>query len=80
YQTHGAPALSSLADHEVPCAVCFTNASTTIMIPAKKTCYNGWKLEYRGFLMIGRDSHPNNKQYACADKDAEGAQGSTVNR
>ncbi|KAH3854049.1 hypothetical protein DPMN_096588 [Dreissena polymorpha] len=34
-------------------------ASTTIMIPAKKTCYNGWELKYRGILIPGRDSHPN---------------------
>ncbi|KAH3854056.1 hypothetical protein DPMN_096595 [Dreissena polymorpha] len=78
YQTHGATALSSLADHEVPCAVCFTNATTTIMIPAKKTCYSGWKLEYRGFLMTERDTHANNKQYVCVDKDAEAAQRSNV--
>ncbi|XP_052276471.1 uncharacterized protein LOC127875451 isoform X1 [Dreissena polymorpha] len=76
YQTHGATALSSLADHEVPCAVCFTNATTTIMIPARKTCYSGWKLEYQGFLMAERDIHATNKQYVCVDKDAESAQGS----
>ncbi|XP_052273215.1 uncharacterized protein LOC127873407 [Dreissena polymorpha] len=77
YETHGATALSSLVEHEVPCAACFTNATTTIMIPARKTCYSGWKLEYRGFLMTERDIHANNKQYVCVDKDAESAQGST---
>ncbi|XP_052275863.1 uncharacterized protein LOC127875086 [Dreissena polymorpha] len=77
YSSHGATALSSLADFEVPCAVCFTNATTTLMIPARKTCYSGWKLEYRGFLMAERDLHHNNKQYTCVDKDAEAAQGSS---
>ncbi|XP_052271723.1 short-chain collagen C4-like [Dreissena polymorpha] len=78
YLTHGATGLSSLANHEVPCAVCFTNVSSTIMIPARKTCYIGWKLEYRGFLMTERDNHANNKQYVCVDKEPEAAPGSNA--
>ncbi|KAH3854055.1 uncharacterized protein LOC127873858 [Dreissena polymorpha] len=77
YETDGATALSSLNNHEVPCAVCFTNATTTIMIPARKTCYSGWKLEYYGFLMAERDSLDNNKQYVCVDQNAEAAPGSS---
>ncbi|KAH3854078.1 hypothetical protein DPMN_096617 [Dreissena polymorpha] len=44
------------------------------MVPARKTCYSGWTLEYRGFLMTEHDTNANNKQYVCVDKDAESAQ------
>ncbi|KAH3854051.1 hypothetical protein DPMN_096590 [Dreissena polymorpha] len=73
YETNGATALSSLYNHEVPCAVCFTNTTTTIMISASKTCYSGWKLEYRGFLITERNGLANNKQSTCVDQDAEAA-------
>ena len=37
--------------HNVPCAVCYTQRETTVMIPAKLTCPSGWTREYSGYLM-----------------------------
>ena len=38
-------------NEDIPCAVCrSTSTTTTIMIPGKQTCYNGWKIEYEGFI------------------------------
>uniref|UniRef100_A0A8W8LWQ2 Chitin-binding type-4 domain-containing protein n=1 Tax=Magallana gigas TaxID=29159 RepID=A0A8W8LWQ2_MAGGI len=39
----------------VPCAVCRTNiASSTIMIPAKRTCPTHWQKQYTGILTANR--------------------------
>ncbi|XP_052066715.1 uncharacterized protein LOC127706249 [Mytilus californianus] len=61
----------SMADKEVPCAVCFQKQrSTVIMIPGRKTCYKGWTSEYNGYLMSDRSSF-HRRDYACVDKNAE---------
>ncbi|VDI83591.1 Hypothetical predicted protein [Mytilus galloprovincialis] len=37
--------------HDVPCAVCRRKrVSTVLMIPGKDTCYQGWNIEYYGYL------------------------------
>ena len=47
YETHGS-SLNSIAEHNVPCARCYTHRSATMMIPGKKSCPAGWKVEYKG--------------------------------
>ena len=34
---------------DAPCAVCSTQKSLVVMIPARKHCHQGWTLEYSGF-------------------------------
>ncbi|KAH3706653.1 uncharacterized protein LOC127856995 [Dreissena polymorpha] len=77
YQTHSSTLHSSIFDQEVPCAVCRTTVSTTVMIPGRLACFDGWKMQYRGFLMAERDIHPNNKQFVCVDENPEIAEGSS---
>ena len=38
---------------DMPCAVCRTNTSINVMIPARNKCYPGWTDEYHGYLMAG---------------------------
>ena len=49
-------------------------------VSGKQTCYSGWRAEYTGFLMTEHMSHPNNKDYACMDKDAEPIDSDTSNK
>jgi hypothetical protein len=45
-------------DDDVPCAVCHAQTSTSaIMIPAKLTCPQNWKLQYNGFMSAERYSY-----------------------
>lgn len=58
-------------DEDVPCALCMsTNTSTTVMIPARKTCFPGWKEEYRGIIVSGAFSH-NPSMFICLDANPE---------
>jgi hypothetical protein len=42
---------SGASNEDVPCAVCrASNTFTSIMIPGRKSCYNGWQMEYNGIL------------------------------
>ena len=35
------------------CCLCKTNRSTSVMIPARTTCFPGWTMEYTGYLAAG---------------------------
>ena len=39
--------------NDIPCSVCYTSAANTLMIPARDTCYGGWKRQYYGYLASG---------------------------
>ena len=68
---------SSLNNHNVPCAVCYTSKRTSkLMIPARITCPPSWTQEYIGYLMAAYESHKKNTVYECVDKDAEAVRGS----
>ncbi|CAC5404809.1 unnamed protein product [Mytilus coruscus] len=61
----------SLAEKEVPCAVCRRKEKVSVlMIAGRKSCYKGWKSEYSGFLMSAHKSH-NTADYICMDGEAE---------
>uniref|UniRef100_A0A8W8IFZ6 Short-chain collagen C4 n=1 Tax=Magallana gigas TaxID=29159 RepID=A0A8W8IFZ6_MAGGI len=65
-----------LHDHDVPCAVCLVrNRSVVKMFPATRMCKEGWKLEYRGYLMAGHPSHTAGTSYTCIDEDPESLHG-----
>ncbi|XP_060603105.1 uncharacterized protein LOC132756123 [Ruditapes philippinarum] len=38
-------------NQDLPCTVCKSKRTTSLMIPARKNCYTGWTLEYWGYLM-----------------------------
>ena len=77
YETWGSP-LANLANHNVPCAVCYSGRSSMIMVPAKITCPSQWTREYNGYLMAGYYAHASAKNFVCMDKDPESVRGSAA--
>ena len=70
----------NLGEQDVPCAVCNSRqSSSSIMIPGKKTCHDGWNVEYSGYLMSGLYNHAAATDYYCIDKDAEALPGGAKN-
>jgi len=67
--------LEALQDHDVPCAICRSNSTNVLVVPAKQTCYTGWIREYTGYLMSGYLGHPASKEYICMDGNPEAIQG-----
>lgn len=58
-------------NEDMPCAVCRRNSlSTTVMIPGRKSCYPGWRMEYNG-LLAGGDHTQTASSYLCVDKIPE---------
>ncbi|CAG2192248.1 unnamed protein product [Mytilus edulis] len=48
----------SMHDKEVPCAVCYKQrGSAVLIVPGRKTCYEGWNSEYHGYLMSDHYTH-----------------------
>jgi len=79
YQTHGS-VFDGNTDHDVPCAVCQTNSTNVLIIPAKQTCQTGWIREYSGFLMGERNSHASSKEFICMDGNPESLTGTYTDR
>ena len=49
YQNHAVGILpGNTHDQNVPCARCFSGRTAVMMIPAKRTCPQGWTKEYEG--------------------------------
>ncbi|KAK3100542.1 hypothetical protein FSP39_021566, partial [Pinctada imbricata] len=71
----------SMHESDVPCAVCRTVGSTSVlMIPGKTKCKQYWTKQYSGYLMAGYYGHVAASQYICVDKDAEKIPGSSANK
>ena len=65
-----------LLEQAAPCAVCYAGGrSTTLMIPARTECPDGWTAEYSGYLMS--ESHGSThgerrrSSYLCWDEAPE---------
>ena len=64
--------------HDLPCAVCETRFSMTHMFPGRNTCFDGWTLQYAGYLVADHHGHSSNKAYECLDSSPEAvAKGNT---
>ncbi|XP_062573101.1 short-chain collagen C4-like [Saccostrea cucullata] len=71
---------SDVHNQDVPCAVCMTeNEKSVIVIPARKTCYDGWRREYWGYLMTGYYNHPAASTYTCVDAHPQALHGGRGN-
>ena len=69
------PSVSSVNNHNAPCALCYVaNRSVSVMIPAKTVCPANWTLEYIGYLMSEHHNH-HRTMYECVDKDPESVPG-----
>ena len=42
------PIFNGINDQNVPCARCYSRNSAVMMLPAKRTCPQGWTKEYEG--------------------------------
>jgi len=74
-----ASSLDNLANHNVPCAVCYAERNAMIMAPAKITCPSQWTREYNGYLMASYYKHASPKNFVCVDKDAQPVRGEAHN-
>ncbi|CAH1782895.1 unnamed protein product [Owenia fusiformis] len=70
----------SLYESDVPCAVCSVPRSTSIMIPAWKTCPDAWHFEYTGYLVSEYAKHGGRRTFECMDAAPEGVPGSGANK
>ena len=58
-------------DHDVPCVVCLVRQSSVLVIPGKSKCYDGWSLEYSGYLMSNSYQHTGATDFYCVDNNPE---------
>lgn len=59
-------------NNDMPCAVCrSTKRSSSIMIPAKNVCHEGWYLEYWGYLMSGYYDSKSGTEFICVNHEPE---------
>ncbi|XP_060070145.1 short-chain collagen C4-like [Ylistrum balloti] len=59
-------------DEEAPCAVCrSTSFVSSVMIPARTSCYSGWTRAYSGSLASGYSNQPAASEYVCVDEQAQ---------
>ena len=72
YQFFGGPAANThLANHNVPCAVCYASTrAATITVPAKTECPSSWTREYYGYLTTEYETHYRSS-YNCLDVNPE---------
>ena len=69
----------SVAQHNVPCAVCYTSArETVVMIPARLTCPSSWTREYYGYLMANHHIFYRT-MFECVDHSPQSVPGSVTN-
>ncbi|XP_062577213.1 uncharacterized protein LOC134239073 [Saccostrea cucullata] len=81
YEHTGVFRLHHLQDLDVPCAVCETLGQKSVfVIPARKTCYSGWKKEYSGYLMSGNFAHRAASTYSCFDEQSQSLDGGSENK
>lgn len=56
---------------DLPCAVCQTGFSVTHMFPGRASCFPGWTLQYKGYLVSDYNVHSSSKNYECLDAAPE---------
>ncbi|XP_071950126.1 uncharacterized protein [Antedon mediterranea] len=81
YETTSYSPLNDMHDHDVICAVCLAQGrSTSMMIPAKRTCPGGWTKEYEGLLMGSHHTHSGGHDYLCVDGTPQARHGSLADQ
>lgn len=56
---------------DAPCAVCWIERGSVLIIPGKLTCPAGWSKEYSGYLAAGDFNNIAASEYVCLDKEFE---------
>ena len=79
YQTYYNAPLYGVHDHNAPCVVCRVSGPSSILVlPARKTCPDTWRMEYRGFLMTSY-AGGGRRSAVCVDEGAEILRGEAPN-
>ncbi len=79
YSISDFPPYEGKHNHDIPCAACFSNRGTNMMIPAKMSCPTGWTREYHGYLMAEKYDH-SSTEFVCVDRHPEYIPGSAVGK
>ena len=66
-------------NRDVPCCVCRAPQSTSLMVPATRTCPRGWTAHYTGHLTAGDHAHNAASEYLCLDGSPEDLPGGEEN-
>jgi hypothetical protein len=61
----------SVHQQDMPCVVCRSKQSSALMIPARNSCFPGWKLEYQGYLMSANHDYTGPYNQICMDGERE---------
>ncbi|XP_045215042.2 short-chain collagen C4-like [Mercenaria mercenaria] len=70
----------TIQNNDMPCAVCeVTGRSTSVMFPALQQCFDGWTLEYTGYLMSSHVGQKKSIETICVDNDPETLIGESQN-
>ena len=66
-----------LLDSPAPCAVCYVDRHSVLMVPARMDCPTGWSKEYGGYLVsqLSPDADRKRMEYGCWDRAPEIAAG-----
>ncbi|XP_071950125.1 short-chain collagen C4-like [Antedon mediterranea] len=81
YDTSSYAPLSGMNDWDAVCAVCLARGrSTSMMIPAKRTCPEGWTKEYEGLLMGSLGGRPSGYEHLCVDANPQARPSSSSNQ
>ncbi|CAG2221521.1 unnamed protein product [Mytilus edulis] len=71
---------SGALDEDVPCALCRSKHTySSVMIPGRKSCYPGWKIEYYGYLASNSYAYKATS-FICVDASPEFVQGGKENK
>ena len=62
---------SDIDNQDISCAVCETSRRKILMIPGRVTCYDGWTLEYQGYVVAPRESWKGSSEFVCLDSNID---------
>lgn len=61
----------SVLNQDLPCVVCSTQRRVALMTPGSSKCFDGWIMEYQGYLMTAYYNHPGPHNHVCVDSRPE---------
>ena len=61
----------NMSTHVAPCAVCHTQKRISAMFPGTNKCFDGWRMEYNGYLVSGSHDDKASTKYTCLDRRPE---------
>ena len=76
YEGAQAPIYGQAPGNDIPCTICRSRSGkSSLMIPGRNTCYNGWRKQYQGILSAGYRGHASGTEFICVDDKPESLRG-----